>query len=166
MADQLEDHVAVEAHPLGAFADVGAVLLHQPSRFRVQHLDADFLQHLERGEMDRLQFVRRNQVRGWERDAQLPEGRLLERARTAGALARAPSAAGSLGRRRGIRPRCWISHLLTRSMAIPRAYWPATRLANTCAATRRAREATWACRAPLDGTIPRHARLSRRSSQW
>ena len=40
-ADQFEQHVAVEAHPLGAVADVGAMLLHDLARAVVQHVDAD-----------------------------------------------------------------------------------------------------------------------------
>ena len=41
--DQLEDHVAVEAHPLAALAHVGAVLLHDLRRAVMQHVDADLL---------------------------------------------------------------------------------------------------------------------------
>ena len=81
--DQFEDHVAVEAHPLAAFADVGAMLLHDLAGAVMQHVDADFLEHAQRGEVDRFQLVVGDQLGRRERDLQLPERRLLEGRRAA-----------------------------------------------------------------------------------
>ena len=94
--DQLEDHVAVEAHALGALAHVGAMRLHDAARLVMQHVDADFLQHAQRGEVDRFQLVVGDQLGRRERDSQLPERRLLEGGRAAGALSGASAAAGAV----------------------------------------------------------------------
>ena len=95
--DQLEDHVGVEAHALAAFADVGAMLLHDLAGAVMQHVDADFLQHAQRGEVDRFQLVVGDQLGRRERDLQLPERRLLEGGRAAGALSGAAAAARAVG---------------------------------------------------------------------
>ena len=99
--DQLEDHVGVEAHALGAFAHVGAVLLHDAPGIVVQHVDADLLQHAQRRQMDQFELVVGDQLGRREGVLQLPERRLLEGSRAAGALACAAAAAHPVGGERG-----------------------------------------------------------------
>jgi hypothetical protein len=94
--NQLEDHVAVEAHPLAAFADIRAMRLHDAPCLVVQHVDADFPENAQRREVDRFQLVVGDQPGRRQRDFQLTERRLLERPRCAGALARAAAATGAV----------------------------------------------------------------------
>ena len=96
--DQLEDHVGVEAHPLAALADIGAVILHDLAGAVMQHVDADLLQHAQRGEVDRFELVVGDQLGRGQRNLELPERRLLEGGRAAGAFS-GPAAAPRAFRR-------------------------------------------------------------------
>ena len=69
MRDQLEDHVGVETHPLAALADIGAMILHDLAGAVMQHVDADLLQHAQRGEVDRLELVVGDQLGRGERES-------------------------------------------------------------------------------------------------
>lgn len=93
---RLEDHVAVEADPLTAVADIRAMRLHDAPCLVMQHVDANFTQHAQRGEVDRFQLVVGDQLRRRQRDFQLTERRLLERRRCAGTFARAAAATGAI----------------------------------------------------------------------
>ena len=97
--DQLEDHVAVETHPLAALAHVGAVLLHDLARAVVQHVDADLL--AARAARRDGSFPARLRRSAWSASSgifELPERRLLEGGRAAGAFSGAAAAARALGR--------------------------------------------------------------------
>ncbi len=117
VADQLQDHVRVEAHAFGALQHVGPVCLHDGAGFLMQNLDADLLQDPKGSEVDRFQLVVREDL-GWrEGKPQLAERRLLERRTAAGpfsgsAAASCPVRAGGLAGQRLVshsQPRNYIS---------------------------------------------------------
>src|SRR5437764_1151321 len=57
-ADQLLDHMAIEAHALAL--DLGARLAQEIPRIRQHEIHADLFEHLERGLVNRLDFVSRD----------------------------------------------------------------------------------------------------------
>jgi hypothetical protein len=124
--DQLEDHVGVEAHALAPLGKVSAVLLHDLARAFVQHLDADFLQHPERGQVDRFQLVVGDQLGRREGNAQRLERRLLEKTGAAGAFSRAAAAACALGCDRRLRGlHCCVHEKDSLAVADAGAIWTA-----------------------------------------
>ena len=52
-----EHHVRLEADALGAFCDIGTMLLQNVACGRVQEINADVAQDTERGSVDRFQFI-------------------------------------------------------------------------------------------------------------
>jgi hypothetical protein len=57
VSDKFQDHVAVEAHAFASLAHIGTMFLHDAPCVFMQHVETDFLQHPERGEVNRFQLV-------------------------------------------------------------------------------------------------------------
>ncbi len=97
-ADVRLDERGIEANAARGWIDVGAGVLQHRARFVVQEVDADLLEHPERGLMDRFEFVAGDKV---ERRRMAPAaGPRLGGAEASAALGRAPAAAPRLLRRR------------------------------------------------------------------
>ena len=88
------DETGIEANAARGRIDVGASVLQHRAGFVVQEVDADLLENLERGLMDRFEFVAGDKVERRERRA-----RLAQRLSRAAILRRA-----RLARRRRARP--------------------------------------------------------------
>ena len=106
------DQRRVEAHPARGRIDVGAGALQHGARLVVQEVDADLLQHLERGLMDRFEFVAGNEVERRKRRLRLPRRRRRD---PAAALGRAPAAGAAAAP--GILRRRFGGHFVPQSPA-------------------------------------------------
>ncbi len=92
------DEIGVEADAMRGRIDVSARLSQHGPRLVVQEVDADLVQDVERGLMDRFELVTRDKVEQRERRLWLAQG--LSEARASAALDRTPAAAPGIVRRR------------------------------------------------------------------
>ncbi len=95
LAELALDEPAVEADALRVGVDIGARRLQQVARPVMEHVDADLLEHCQRGEVDGLERVLRHGGDGSVEKARL---RLLLRRRIAAALRPGPAPIAALSR--------------------------------------------------------------------
>ena len=124
------DQRRIESHPIRARIDVGAGVLQQRLGLGVQHVHADLAEHLQRGLVDRFEFVARDQL---DRRKQQPRLRLALGG-FAAAFGRAPAAARLILARGFVRHALWSRSRFSADDSLSALAAPCAKMASAYAA--------------------------------